>query len=508
MEFVGILAARRRNPTPIGVASARSLLTIPLLAVTLGAAGCGRTEPFLRLAVAENLETTDVESGSTLVVRGEGFPLGTPAELVFTGERRSYLHPGPIELRLPARAAAHDRVELPLDDVATCAILGEGDDDARLRGDLEVRFHTTGAVVVTKPVPVEFRMRAFPRNARVAAEKRARIAELLRSLGLQIAPDLTVEKRVSCTLCRGDVAGGDKLRSINGVPLQSLDDAMPPDGFAFANLTRVETVSADGVEHQLRGLTGLRYLLFGTLAAAVLLAFSLEIRRITRTSLPPTLTAHRAPPSREILLATGLGALGFELGLRALRLHVDAPTVLTLVAVALFGPSRRSLGLGLAMGLASSAALVSGGVFRMDELHGALGPMAMAGLGLSLCIWAQRFAGLAPSRTASMALLLVVLPALHVVAPRVGMTAACGRAVAATALAGVVSPILQRGLAPIREGLSGAALGAAIAAAASSLGAAIALGPVGGASVATVAAVGLACAAFFPPFARREKWQG
>lgn len=452
-----------------------------------GALGCVRAEPELRLAVAEGVESADLESGSTLVVRGEGFPVGAPVEVTLSGERRSYVHPGDFAASLPARAAAHDRVEVPLDAPAMTTLLGAGDDDARLAVALEVRFHTTGAVVTTAPIPVELRARSFPRNERVAAEKRARVEEALRGAGLTLEGGLVVARVAPSILRRGDVAEGDRITAIDGLPVATLDDAIPPPP---VGLMQIAATSPEGVEHGAKAFLGVQWVARMAACVGALLAVVALFRRVrpAASRAMPRMTSE--PPARSALAATAGAALAFELLARFLRVRLDAPVVLAFASILLFGPARRSIVLALAFGLASSAALVAGGVFRVDELHGALSPMALPGLLLVLAVWGQRFGGGLPTRAAYLSLLFVLLPAVHVFAPRVGVLPAVGRSAVATALVVLALPSLQRGTAPLRDALSRSMLASSLAGAFVALACAIALGPLAGA-VSASAACGL-----------------
>jgi hypothetical protein len=477
------LAVFPADSTPERVIAARRLTASLLLAAALGSAACVRTTPELRLAVAEEVDSTDLESGSTLAVRGDGYPVGVPAEAVFVGVRRSFLHPGAVTLTLPARAQAHDRVEIPLDAATTTDLLGAGDDDARLSGTLELRFQTRGAVVTTAPLPVDLRVRAFPRNARVAAEKRARVRAALHAIGVELGDGLAVTQVSPSVLRRGDVEVGDRLTALDGLSLAAEDDALPPTP---VGITHLEAVAGDGRVHHASGLVGAAWLgrLAGGLAIAVA-AFALLRRAAARISArrgaaPAIASAWSVPPSRESLLATGAIAVAFELAARFVRARLDLPVVLALVAIALFGPARRSVLLALAFAFAASAALVVGGVFRIDELSGGLGPMALPCLVLVLAVWAQRFAGATSTRAAHAALLVVALPLVHVVAPRVGVLPGLGRAIAATTLATFALPSLQRMLAPLRDGLGACTIALTMVGALGALALGIALGPVAG----------------------------
>lgn len=462
-------------------------------ALAAGAGACVRAEPELRLAVAEHVENQDLESGSTLVVRGEGFPVGAPVEVVFEGERRSYLHPGDLTASLPARAVAHDRVEVPLDAPAMTTLLGSGDDDARLAGTLEVRFQTTGAVVTTAPIAVELRARAFPRNERVAAEKRGRVTEALRSLGITLGDGLAVAALAPSLLRRGDLAEGDRLTALDGVPIASLDDAIPPPPVGFV---RLAAATAEGQEHGARALLGVGWLVRVAAVFAALVGLMALLRRARPAAVRSLKHMSHAPPARPVLLATGATAIAFELLARFLRVRLDAPVVLALASMALFGPARRAIVLALAFGLATSAALVGGGVFRVDELHGALSPMALPATLLVLAVWGQRFGGALPTRAAHVSLLFVAIPLVHVFAPRVGVLPALGRALVATALVTLALPPLQRGAATLREGASSSTLFVAFVGALASLAAAIALGPFVGALTASASAVLLVVGTF------------
>jgi hypothetical protein len=179
--------------------------------------------------------------------------------------------------------------------------------------------------------------------------------------------------------------------------------------------------------------------------------------------------------------------VAFELTARFVRTRLDLPVVLALVAIALFGPMRRSVLLAIAFALAASASLVSGGVFRVDELSGGLGPVALPGLTLVLAVWAQRFAGTHSTRAAHAALLFVTVPLVHVIAPRVGVLPGLGRAIAATTLATFALPSLQRVLAPLRESLGARTIGCSLVGALGALAAGIALGPAAGALAASTA---------------------
>ena len=481
---------------------ARSLSAIVAVATALAVGGCSHTDPLLRLAVAESVESADLESGSTLVVRGSGFPIGAPVDVRFEGSRRSYVHPGALELALPAIARAHDRVEVPLDGPTTALLLGDGDDDARLSGEIELQFRTSGAIVATKPLAVDLRVRAFPRNARVAAEKRARVDEALAALGLHVNNQLLLDKVAPCILRRGDVAEGDRLASLDGLGLTGLDDALPPATLGFTSL---ETTSDEGLRHHARGFVGLGRLGMGALAVGALLAVLALVRRLRPIAVLPSAVSWSVPPSRASVVATGVAAASFELLTRFLRVRLDAPIVLTLLAIALFGPVRRSVLLALAMALATSAALVSGGVFRVDELHGALGSLALPSLAVVLFVWAQRFGGASPSRSATTALLFVTIPLLHVVAPRVGVVPALGRALAGATLAVVAAPALQRLLLPVREAVTNGHVAASLAGALAALAAAIVGGPTLGAVVGGAVATLLFAATSLAPVVGRRK---
>lgn len=481
---------------------ARSLSAIVAVATALAVGGCSRTDPLLRLAVADSVESTDLESGSTLVVRGSGFPIGAPVDVLFEGSRRSYLHPGAVELTLPAMARAHDRVEVPLDGPTTALLLGDGDDDARLAGDIELQFRTSGAIVATKALGVDLRVRSFPRNARIAAEKRARVDDALGALGLHVTPQLVLDRVAPCILRRGDVSVGDRIASLDGVGLAALDDALPPATFGF---TSIETTNEDGVVHRARGFVGLARLGGGVVGLAVALGLAALLRKLRPVAALPSAAAWSVPPSRASVMATGAAAVVFELMTRFLRVRLDAPIVLTLLAIAIFGPARRSVTLALAMALATSAALVSGGVFRVDELHGALGPLALPSLAVALFVWSQRFAGAWPSRSATTALLFVTIPLAHVAAPRVGVLPALGRALAAATLALVAAPALQRTLLPLREGATSGVVAGALVGALAALVAAIVGGPVAGAVAGCLVAIVLFALRTFAMAVRRRK---
>jgi hypothetical protein len=453
-------------------------------ALATGALGCVRAEPELRLAVAEAVESGDLESGSTLVVRGEGFPVGAPAEVTLVCERRSYLHPGSLDVTLPARAVSHDRVEVALDAAAMTTLLGAGDDDARLAGSLEVRFHTTGAVVTTAPIVVQLRARAFPRNELVAAEKRARVEESLRAAGVTLGDGLVVVASKPTMLTRGDVREGDRLTALDGVPLATLDDAIPPRP---VGVMHVATTSAEGAEHQAKAFLGVQWVVRMAACVAAVLAAVALLRRVRPVAARAMPRMTSEPPARSALVATASAALGFELLARFLRVRLDAPVVLVLASIVLFGPSRRALTLALAFGLAASAALVGGGVFRVDELHGALSPLALPGLLLVLAVWGQRFGGGMPTRAAYTGLLFALLPAVHVFAPRIGVLPSLGRAAVATALVILALPSLQRGAAPLRDSVSGASLALALGGSFAALAVSIAVGPLAGAITASVA---------------------
>ncbi len=468
--------------------AARRLTASLLLAAALGGAACVRTTPELRLAVAEAVESDDLESGSTLAVRGEGYPVGVPAEAVFVGVRRSFAHPGSVTLTLPARAVAHDRVEVPLDAATTTELLGAGDDDARLSGSLELRFQTRGAVVTTAPLAVDLRVRAFPRNARVAAEKRSRVRAALHAIGVELGDGLAVVKVAPSAFRRGDVAEGDRLAALDGLPLATDDDALPP---APVGVTRLEAVAEDGRVHHASGLLGAAWLGRVAGGVAIVIAVLALARRVSAAlaarRAPSRASGWSVPPSRESVLATGAVAVAFELTARFVRTRLDLPVVLALVAIALFGPMRRSVLLAIAFALAASASLVSGGVFRVDELSGGLGPVALPGLTLVLAVWAQRFAGTHSTRAAHAALLFVTVPLVHVIAPRVGVLPGLGRAIAATTLATFALPSLQRVLAPLRESLGARTIGCSLVGALGALAAGIALGPAAGALAASTA---------------------
>jgi hypothetical protein len=487
------------------VIAARRLTAILPLAAALvagGALGCARSTPELRLAVAESVESADLESGSTLAVRGEGFPVGVPAEAIIEGERRSFVHPGSLSITLPAKAVAHDRLEVALDASTTTALLGEGDDDARIAGTLALRFQSSGAVVTTAPVGVALRVRSFPRNARIAAEKRARAREALRSIGVEIGDGLTVVTVAPSVFRRGDVAVGDRLTSLDGISLASEDDVLPPEPLGP---TRLEAVGAAGEVHRATGLLGATWL--ARAAALVALAFvALAFARHVSAALTDRVGAPRSdrswsiPPSRGSVMSTAAFALAFELSARLVRARVELPILLVLLAIALFGPLRRSVLLAVAFGLATSAALVDGGVFRVDELSGGLGATAVPGLAFALVVWSQRFGGGAATRSAHAALLFVALPLVHVVAPRVGVLPAVGRALAATALASAALPPLQHLLAPLRETVGPWSIALAIAGSLGALGAGVAFGPLPAAIAASGAGALLTLAAFLRAF--------
>ncbi len=443
-------------------------------------------EPELRLAVATAIESTDLESGSTLVVRGEGFPVGPPCEVTFTGERRSYLHPGELSVALPAKAVSHDRVEVALDGPTMTTLLGSGDDDARLDGTVEVRFHTTGALVTTTRLTVNLRARAFPRNERVAAEKRARVEESLRGAGLSLGEGLVIARASPSVVRRGDVAEGDRLTELDGIPLANLDDAIPP---AAVGIVQIATSSADGSDHHAKAFLGLQWIARVAACVGALLALTALVRRVRPVAARALPRITREAPEPSAVVATAGAALAFELMARFLRVRLDAPVALALLAILLFGPARRAIVLALAFGLASSAALVCGGVFRVDELNGALSPLALPGLLLVVSIWGQRFGGSRPTRAAYVGLLFAILPAVHVFAPRVGVMASVGRSAVATALVVLALPALQRGMTPVREVDSPAILGLSLVGALSTLACAIALGPFAGAVAAGVACV-------------------
>ena len=496
------MAVWTRDSTPNQVLLARSLTAVLSIATALLVGACARTEPHLRLAVADGVESTDLESGSTLVVRGGGFPIGAPVELFFAGARRSFVHPGAFELTLPAHGVAHDRVEVPLDASTTALLLGEGDDDARLSGEIELQFRTAGAVVSTKPIDVELRVRSFPRNARVAAEKRTSVDESLDALGLHVGRSLAIDTVASCIFRRGNIMVGDRLTVLDGVALTVIDDAIPPPSFGFVDL---ESVSEDGTLHHARGFLGLRRMGMVVLVAALSFGIFQLVRRIRPAEILPSVAGFSVPPTRASLGATAAAAVIFELATRFLRVRLDAPIVLTLLSIALFGPQRRAVMMAIALSLATSAALVSGGVFRVDELHGALGPFALPSLALALYVWAQRFGGYSQSRSATTGLLFVALPLLHVVAPRVGVVPALGRALAATMLCAFSAPVLQRAMVPVRAGASGASVTGALIGSLVALAAAIVAGPVAGAATAFVVVVVAYAASFVLPAFRGQK---
>jgi hypothetical protein len=473
------------------IAARRLTALLPLLAAlgACAAIGCAKATPELRLGVAEGVESADLESGSTLVVRGEGFPVGVAAEAAFVGERRSFLHGGAVTVALPARAAAHDRVEIALDARAMTELLGEGDDDARLAGTLELRFQTSGAVVTTAPIDVALRVRSFPRNARVASEKRARVRESLRAIGIEVGDGLGVVSVTPSLFRRGDVGVGDRLTALDGVPLAADDDAIPP---APIGVVRLEAVSADGDPHRASGVLGAAWFARAASLVALVVATLALARRVASKVAThagsPRAGAWSVPPSRASVGLTAGAALAFELAARFARVRLDLPVLLVLLAIVLFGPLRRAVLLAIAFGIAAAAALVGGGVFRVDELGGGLGPAALPGLALVLVVWAQRFGGALPTRSAHASLLFLAVPLVHVFAPRVGVAPAIGRAIAATTIATLALPALQRALAPLRDTLGPWSVALSLAGSLGALAAGVALGPAPAALAASGAA--------------------
>ena len=256
------------------------------------------------------------------------------------------------------------------------------------------------------------------------------------------------------------------------------------------------TIAPDGTVHHARGLVGLPWLgraagfiALVALAVVVLRRARRSVSRLAGVDLP-------VRPNAGILAFTAVFAAGGELVSGFLRVRGDAPLALGLVAILLFGPTRRSLILALSCGLALSAALVSGGVYRIDELHGPLAPAALPGLAAALFVWGQRFGGESSSRSAQAAFLLVGLPLVHVVAPQVGAWPSAGRALAAASLAILLGPPLQRRLGFVREGLEQSHVGVGFVGSLAALAAAVSLGSSVGAAAASVLFVGhvLLCA--------------
>ncbi|MEM9074001.1 MAG: PDZ domain-containing protein [Myxococcota bacterium] len=173
------------------------------------------------LLVLEEVSPSALEAGSTLRIRGRGFPPGRPGSVRLRG---SYVRPGqeptPVDVSLSALAVSHDAAEAVLDADAIHRLGGRG----TLHGEIVLSFEARPSGNVAGHLPVD--LDVGPVGVAALRERARAAVSAPRAFGVTLADDPLVGSRVDqvaqgSPADRAGVQGGDRIVEVSGVRVRN-----------------------------------------------------------------------------------------------------------------------------------------------------------------------------------------------------------------------------------------------------------------------------------------------
>ncbi|MGF1466952.1 MAG: hypothetical protein ACFCGT_12545 [Sandaracinaceae bacterium] len=208
----------------------------PWLASALLLAAC---DPGAEAALfrVDRVEPDRLVPGSTVRVRGEGFPAGRTVDVRLRGSLHSPGRPPrPIELGWQGVAVSSSRLDVALD----ADDLPDAGAEGTLHGVVEVRVPSAGrrGLVVGRSSPLRLDLSPDPRHAlRPALARQRRGSRLVAALGVRVGetrpgtpglPIVAVEG--GSAAAAGGLVAGDRVVEANGVRVADVGDLLPPPG--------------------------------------------------------------------------------------------------------------------------------------------------------------------------------------------------------------------------------------------------------------------------------------